>query len=104
MAKRTQTIRVVVPEQLLKDARLLGVNLSTAAVAGIGAAIHEAQPQPKSTGMQIIRISIPKGLKDWIDGQVSSGRYVDASDYIRDLIRREQDRLRLKEMAPRQSA
>jgi antitoxin ParD1/3/4 len=35
-------------------------------------------------------ISLPEGMKVWVDDQTNAGRYADASDYIRDLIRRDQ--------------
>lgn len=35
-------------------------------------------------------ITIPEGMKSWVDDQTDTGRYADASDYIRDLIRRDQ--------------
>ncbi|MDB5551077.1 MAG: addiction module antidote protein family [Rhizobium sp.] len=41
--------------------------------------------------MANVEISVPKLLKDWIDGQANGGRYADAGDYIRDLIRRDQE-------------
>jgi antitoxin ParD1/3/4 len=31
-------------------------------------------------------------MKDWVEEQTKGGRYGNASDYIRDLIRRDQDR------------
>ena len=48
--------------------------------------------------MTTLNISIPDAMREWIDNQVQSGVYANASDYMRDLIRhdqREQDRLRL---------
>jgi antitoxin ParD1/3/4 len=39
--------------------------------------------------MAQIDVMIPDALKDWIDKQVQSGRYVDASDYLRDLVHRD---------------
>ena len=36
---------------------------------------------------------LAKKLKEWAEAQVESGRYANVSDYVRDLIRREQDRL-----------
>jgi len=32
-------------------------------------------------------------MKDWVEAQAGTGRYANASDYVRDLIRRDQDRL-----------
>lgn len=37
--------------------------------------------------MATLNISIPDEMRSWIDSQVHSGRYANASDYIRDLIR-----------------
>ena len=37
--------------------------------------------------MATLNISLPDEMRDWIDSQISSGRYANASDYIRDLIR-----------------
>lgn len=37
-------------------------------------------------------ILIPDGMKEWVDDQTQTGRYNDASDYIRDLIRQDQQR------------
>ncbi len=40
--------------------------------------------------MGTLNISIPDEMRTWIDNQVESGRYANASDYIRDLIRHNQ--------------
>jgi antitoxin ParD1/3/4 len=31
-------------------------------------------------------------MKDWVEAQAKTGRYSNASDYVRDLIRRDQER------------
>lgn len=41
--------------------------------------------------MSQLNISIPPALKSWIDSRVAEGRYSSASDYVRDLLRRDQD-------------
>ncbi len=41
--------------------------------------------------MTSMNISLPKTMKDWVDERLSSGRYHNASEYIRDLIRKDQD-------------
>lgn len=41
--------------------------------------------------MATMNISLPDKMKKWVERQVRSGRYANASDYIRDLIRDEQD-------------
>ena len=40
--------------------------------------------------MATLNISVPNEMREWIDAQVKSGRYVNASDYLRDLIRNNQ--------------
>ena len=42
--------------------------------------------------MATMNVSVTDQMKIWVEGQVESGRYGTASDYIRDLIRRDQDR------------
>ena len=45
-----------------------------------------------------LNISLPDAMREWIDAQVDSGEYANASDYIRDLVRhdqRERDAVRL---------
>jgi antitoxin ParD1/3/4 len=37
-------------------------------------------------------LSLPDQMKEWVESQAKSGAYSDASDYIRDLIRRDQER------------
>jgi antitoxin ParD1/3/4 len=41
--------------------------------------------------MSQLNVSIPPALKSWIDSRVAEGRYSSASDYVRDLVRRDQD-------------
>ena len=43
--------------------------------------------------MATMNVSLPDPLKDWVEGQAQTGRYSNASDYVRDLIRRDQERL-----------
>ena len=42
--------------------------------------------------MATMNVSLPAEMKDWVEGQTQSGRYSNASDYVRDLIRQDQDR------------
>jgi antitoxin ParD1/3/4 len=42
--------------------------------------------------MATMNVSLPEAMKDWVEAQSRSGRYSNASDYVRDLIRRDQDR------------
>ena len=42
--------------------------------------------------MQTMNISLPDQLKDFVEGQVGSGRYSSVSEYVRDLIRDDEKR------------
>ena len=42
--------------------------------------------------MATMNISLPDPMKDWVEAQARTGRYSNASDYVRDLIRRDQER------------
>jgi antitoxin ParD1/3/4 len=46
--------------------------------------------------MSTMNISLPEALKSFVDEKVSGGSYGSTSEYIRDLIRKEQDRERLR--------
>ncbi len=43
--------------------------------------------------MATMNVSLPDPMKDWVEAQASTGRYSNASDYVRDLIRRDQERV-----------
>ncbi|MDK4742457.1 type II toxin-antitoxin system ParD family antitoxin [Rhizobium sp. CNPSo 3464] len=42
--------------------------------------------------MATMNVSLPDSMKDWVEAQAKTGRYSNASDYVRDLIRRDQVR------------
>ena len=42
--------------------------------------------------MATMNVSLPDKMKDWAEDQARSGRYSNVSDYVRDLIRRDQER------------
>jgi len=42
--------------------------------------------------MATMNISLPDPMKHWVESQAEGGRYSNASDYVRDLIRRDQER------------
>lgn len=46
---------------------------------------------PYNNPMAQLNVSIPPALKTWIDHRVAEGRYSSASDYVRDLVRRDQE-------------
>ncbi len=41
--------------------------------------------------MATMNISLPNPMKDWAERQARTGRYSNVSDYVRDLIRRDQE-------------
>ena len=40
--------------------------------------------------MATMNISVPDPMKDWVQAQIGEGRYASSSDYVRDLIRKDQ--------------
>jgi antitoxin ParD1/3/4 len=42
--------------------------------------------------MATMNVSLPDLMKDWVEAQTKTGRYANASDYVRDLIRKDQER------------
>lgn len=45
-----------------------------------------------------MNISLPDALRSFVDAQVAQGGYGTSSEYVRELIRRDQDRLRLRSL------
>ena len=41
--------------------------------------------------MATMNVSLPASMKAWVEAQVETGHYSNASDYVRDLIRRDQE-------------
>ena len=48
--------------------------------------------------MSTMNISLPDTLKSFVDEQVSQGCYGTSSEYVRELIRKDQDRLQLRSL------
>ena len=48
--------------------------------------------------MSTMNISLPETLRSFVDTQVTEGDYTSSSEYVRDLLRKEQDRVRLRRM------
>jgi antitoxin ParD1/3/4 len=48
--------------------------------------------------MTTMNISLPEGLRSFVEKQVAAGIYSSTSEYLRDLIRKDSDRVRLKEL------
>ncbi|MCB1516930.1 MAG: type II toxin-antitoxin system ParD family antitoxin [Hyphomicrobiaceae bacterium] len=42
--------------------------------------------------MATMNVSLPDPMKDWVESRTASGRYSNSSDYVRDLIRKDQER------------
>lgn len=49
--------------------------------------------------MATMNVSLPDSMRQWVEAQVKSGQYANASDYIRDLIRHDQHRRQALEAA-----
>jgi antitoxin ParD1/3/4 len=46
--------------------------------------------------MSTMNVSLPEELRAYVDAQVEEGRYSSTSEYVRELIRRDQDRQKLR--------
>ena len=42
--------------------------------------------------MATVNVSLSEPMSEWVEAQARSGRFSNASDYVRDLIRRDQER------------
>lgn len=42
--------------------------------------------------MATMNVSLPDPMKEWVEAQTGTGKYANASDYVRDLIRRDQEK------------
>jgi antitoxin ParD1/3/4 len=52
---------------------------------------------PRLATVSTMNVSLPEELKDFVDEQVKRG-YGTSSEYVRELIRKDQDRLRFREL------
>lgn len=48
--------------------------------------------------MSTMNISLPDELRSFVDSQVSGGDYTSSSEYVRELLRKEKDRVRLRRL------
>ena len=46
--------------------------------------------------MATMNISLPDKMKEWVEAQTETGRYANASDFVRDLIRKELEKGKTK--------
>jgi antitoxin ParD1/3/4 len=51
--------------------------------------------------MATMNVSLPDPMKEWVEAQVRDGKYGNASDYVRDLIRHDQERADAREKLQR---
>jgi len=58
----------------------------------------------KLSFMSTMNISLPEALKSFVDDQVSERGYGTSSEYVRELIRKDQDRLGLRSLLLRGAA
>lgn len=49
--------------------------------------------------MATMNVSLPDPMREWVEAQVRGGEYANASDYIRDLIRHDQQRRQVLDAA-----
>lgn len=48
--------------------------------------------------MSTMNVSLPEALKRYVDEQANTGGYSSSSEYVRELIRKDQDRSRLRRL------
>jgi len=48
--------------------------------------------------MATMTISLPDPMKDWIETRIKQGEYASASDYVRDLVRRDRGQIEPPEL------
>ena len=58
---------------------------------GIALAIVNLSAKSYISRMAQMNVSLPEGLKAWAESRVAEGRYSSTSDYVRDLMRRDQE-------------
>lgn len=46
--------------------------------------------------MATMNVSLPDAMKEWVEAQVETGKYGNSSDYVRDLIRHDQELMKKK--------
>lgn len=49
--------------------------------------------------MATMNVSVPDPMKNWVQGQIETGKYANASDYVRNLIRRDQEKVEVLRQA-----
>ena len=66
---------------------------NVASVIGLKAGLADnGMVLDKDIRMATISVSLPEHMKSWVESQTRRGRHANASDYVCDLIRRDQER------------
>jgi antitoxin ParD1/3/4 len=81
---------------LRADARWLYIASPVRANTSVVAALPNFAKVCYASSMSTMNISLPDSLKDFVDEQVNKGSYGTSSEYVRELIRKDQDRLLLR--------
>ena len=63
-------------------------------IVDVGKLCHKCYFPPMST----MNISLPETLKSFVDSQVNEGDYGSSSEYVRELLRKEKDRVHLRRL------
>lgn len=42
--------------------------------------------------MAVLQVELPDAMKAWVEREARNGRFIDAGEFLRDLLRREQER------------
>jgi len=65
---------------------------------GVGPALPNFAKAPSHAGMSTMNVSLPDSLKSFVDEQVAKRGYATSSEYVRELIRLDQDRQSLRDL------
>ena len=65
---------------------------------GVGPALPNFAKAPSHAGMSTMNVSLPDSLKSFVDEQVAKRGYATSSEYVRELIRADQDREGLRKL------
>jgi antitoxin ParD1/3/4 len=91
------TLRV--PASFLGISRRLDLPLRQSGIKGSSStSLPKFANRTYHSSMTTMNISLPDSLKDFVDAQVEQRGYGTSSEYVRELIRKEQDRLELREL------
>jgi antitoxin ParD1/3/4 len=81
-----------VPTSLTASNSPLNFRLFKSHVPGLFRFGKVCHNRTKEIAVATMNVSLPDPMKEWVEAQARTGRYSNASDYVRDLIRRDQER------------